>query len=207
MIRADSQEKIGDLYQLSGRAEILYGMIRFTADRMEYDEASGRLAATGNVHFFHLAEEADIQSSRAEYNLQEGTGSFFDVEGSVGAQLRGGSSILTTTNPFFFTAERVDRERDNTYRVVNGELTVCMVPDPTWLISTSRATIQPGVAVRLYSGKLHLWKIPIFYFPFLYKSLRRIPRTSGFLMPTIRKQFPAGHRDWRLVFLGHQPQR
>ena len=184
VIRADSQEKIGDLYQLSGRAEILYGMIRFTADRMEYDEASGRLAATGNVHFFHLAEEADIQSSRAEYNLQEGTGSFFDVEGSVGAQLRGGSSILTTTNPFFFTAERVDRERDNTYRVVNGELTVCMVPDPTWLISTSRATIQPGVSVRLYSGKLHLWKIPIFYFPFLYKSLRRIPRTSGFLMPT-----------------------
>ena len=184
VIRADSQEKIGDLYQLSGRAEILYGMIRLTADRMEYDEVSGRLTATGSVHFFHLAEEADLQASRAEYNLQEGTGSFFDVEGSVGAQFSGGSSILTTTNPFFFTAERVDRERDNTYRVVNGELTVCTVPDPSWLVSTARATIQPGVAARLYSGKLHLWKIPVFYFPFLYKSLRRIPRTSGFLMPT-----------------------
>ena len=184
VIRADSQEKIGSLYHLSGRAEILYGMIRLTADRMEYDEASGRLAATGNVHFFHLAEEADLQASRAEYSLPEGTGSFFDVEGSVGAQLRGGSSILTTTNPFFFTAERVDRDRDNTYQVVNGELTVCTVPDPSWLVSTSRATIQPGVAARLYSGKLHLWKIPIFYFPFLYKSLQRIPRNSGFLMPT-----------------------
>jgi LPS-assembly protein len=143
------------------------------------------LSANGSVHFFHLAEEADLQASRAEYNLHEGTGSFFDVEGSVGAQLRGGSSILTTTNPFFFTAERVDREPDNTYRVINGELTVCTVPDPSWLVSTSRATIQPGVAARLYSGKLHLWKIPVFYFPFLYKSLRRIPRTSGFLMPTI----------------------
>ena len=184
VIRAASQQKTGDLYELSGQAEIIYGMIRFTADRMEYDEATGQVVATGNVHFFHLGEEADLQASRGEYNLREGTGSFFDVEGSVGAQIRDGSSILTTTNPFFFTAERVDRERDNTYRVENGELTVCVVPDPTWLISTSRATIQPGVAVRLYSGKLHLWKIPVFYFPFLYKSLRRIPRNSGFLMPT-----------------------
>lgn len=184
VIRAESQEKTGDLYQLAGQAEIIYGLLRLTADRIEYDEATGRLSATGNVHFFHLTEEADLQASRAEYNLREGSGSFFDVEGSIGAQIRGGASILTTTNPFFFTAERVDREGDNSYQVENGQVTVCTVPDPTWLISTSRATIQPGVAARLYSGKLHLWKIPIFYFPFLYKSLERIPRSSGFLMPT-----------------------
>jgi len=185
VIRADSQQKEGDRYQLSGQAEIIYGPLRLTADRIEYHDATGQIVATGNVHFFHLIEEADLQATRAEYNLRAGTGSFLEVEGSVGAQIRGGSSVLTTTNPFFFTAERVDREGENSYRVLNGELTVCTVPDPTWLFSASRATIQPGVSARLYSGKLHLWKIPVFYFPFLYKSLRRIPRSSGFLMPTI----------------------
>ncbi|MGH9785964.1 MAG: LPS-assembly protein LptD, partial [Terriglobia bacterium] len=185
VIRADSQQKEGDVFQLVGQAEVLYGSLRLTADRIEYNEATGRIVATGAVHFFHLTEEADLQAVRAEYDLRAGTGSFFEVEGSVGAQIRGGSSVLTTTNPFFFTAERVDREGDSTYQVLNGQLTVCIVPDPTWLFSAARATIQPGISARLYNGQLRLWKIPVFYFPFLYKSLRRIPRSSGFLMPTI----------------------
>ena len=185
VIRADSQQKEGDLYQLSGQAEVIYGSLRLTADRIEYNDATGQIVATGNVHFFHLTEEADLQATRAEYNLPAGAGSFYDVEGSVGAQIRDGSSVLTSTNPFFFTAERVDREGENNYRVVNGQLTVCTVPDPTWLFSAARATIQPGVSARLYSGKLRFWKIPVFYFPFLYKSLRRIPRSSGFLIPTL----------------------
>jgi LPS-assembly protein len=185
VIRADSQEKEGDVYQLVGQAEVLYGSLRLTADRIEYNEATGQMVATGAVHFFHLTEEADLQAARAEYDLRAGTGSFFEVEGSVGAQIRGGSSVLTTTNPFFFTAEQVDREGENTYRVLNGQMTVCLVPDPTWLFSAARATIQPGISARLYSGQLRFWKIPVFYFPFLYKSLRRIPRSSGFLMPSI----------------------
>ena len=149
VIRAESQQKEGDLYLLSGQAEVLYGSLRLTADRIEYNDATGQTVATGNVHFFHLTEEADLQATRAEYNLRAGTGSFFEVEGSVGAQIRDGASVLTTTNPFFFRAERVDREGDNSYRVLNGELTVCIVPDPTWLFSAARATIEPGVGARL----------------------------------------------------------
>ena len=185
LIRADSQQKTGDLYQLTGHAEVIYGSLHLTADQMDYHAATGQIVATGNVHFFHRAEQADLQATRAEYNLQAGRGSFFDVQGSVGAQVRAGAALLTTTNPFFFTAERVDREDENTYQVHQGELTVCTVPDPTWTFFAPRATIQPGISARLYNGKLHLWKVPVFYFPFLYRSLRRIPRSSGFLMPTI----------------------
>jgi len=184
-IRADSQQKAGDQYELVGHVEIASGLARLTADRVEYNAATGAAVATGNVHFLHLLEQEDLHASRAEYNLRTSTGSFFDVQGSVGAQVQAGSSLLTTTNPFFFTAERVDRIEGNKIQVLNGQLTVCTVPDPTWTFSTARATIQAGVGAELYNWKLRLFNVPVFYFPFLYRSLRRIPRSTGFLMPSV----------------------
>jgi len=151
VIRAESQQKEGDLYQLSGQAEVIYGSLRLTADRIEYNDATGQIVATGNVHFFHLTEEADLQATRAEYNLPAGAGSFYDVEGSVGAQIRDGSSVLTSTNPFFFTAERVDREGENNYRVVNGPTPRGFFPPR--VPPSSRASARGCTAGNFVSGK------------------------------------------------------
>ena len=185
ILRADSQQKIGHRYQLVGHVEINYRDMQLKADRVDYDEATGEVAASGQVSFTRPVENQQMRASRTQYNLRTGTGSFFDVQGSFGAQVQTGSPLLTTTNPFFFTAEQVERLDENTFRVRNAKITVCSLPNPTWPFATPVAIIRPGVSARIYNSQFHLFNVPIFYSPFVYRSLRRIPRSSGFLMPTI----------------------
>ncbi|MBI4458840.1 MAG: LPS-assembly protein LptD, partial [Acidobacteria bacterium] len=194
ILRADSQQKTGSRYQLVGHVEITYRDMQLTADRMDYDETTGEAVADGHVSFARPTENQQMQASRAEYNLWTGTGSFFEVQGSFGAQLKADSSLLTTTNPFFFTAERVERIGENTYRIQNGKITVCSLPNPTWTFSAPTAIIRPGVSARIYNSQFHLLKVPVFYSPFVYRSLRQIPRSSGFLMPTLGSSSRLGLR-------------
>ena len=182
---ADSQEKSGDLYRLQGRVEITYEEVRLTADQVDYNEATGEVTAAGNVHFQQPARNEDIRASRGHYNLKTSTGSFYEVEALLGGNISAGSSLVTTTNPFFFEAERVDRIDEETYRVRNGEVTACSLPDPTWTFKAPDALIRPGVSAHLYHSRFRLLGVPVFYLPYLYRSLRRIPRSSGFLMPTL----------------------
>ena len=184
-LTADSQEKTGDLYRLLGHVELVSGGISLAADQVTYNAATGELTADGDVHFTNTVRNEDIRAARCEFNLNTNTGSFFQVEGSFGAPVTGSSSLLTTTNPFSFVAERVEKVDEETYQIYNGEVTVCSLPNPTWIFRAPRATIKPGVSLKLYNSNFRLLKVPIFYSPFLYHSLRPVPRSTGFLMPTI----------------------
>ncbi|MBI4460351.1 MAG: LPS-assembly protein LptD [Acidobacteria bacterium] len=194
ILLSDSQQKIGSRYQLIGNVEIVYLDMQLSADRVDYDEQSGEVSATGQVLFTRPSENQEMRASRAEYNLRAGTGSFFDVEGSFGAQIKEGSSLLTSTNPFFFSAEQVERLDENTYHVRNGKVTVCDFPNPTWTFAAPLAVVRPGVSVWIYNSQFHLLSVPVFYSPVIYRSLRPLPRSSGFLMPTIGNSSRLGLR-------------
>ena len=183
-IKADTQEKTGDLYHLAGHVEIVDGDTHLSADRMDYNETTGVVNANGNVHYVRLKQNEEIWANRGEYNVRQETGNFFDVVGSVGGLVRTRTSIiLTTSNPLFFEAERVDRIDENTYQLHNATITVCTLPDPTWTFTTPEATIHPDESAVLHHPKFRLLKIPVFYFPYYYRSLRRLPRNTGFLTP------------------------
>ena len=184
-IRAESQQRVGDRYHLEGDVELLYGDVRLTADQADYDSATGEVVAQGNIHYSGQQQNEDIRASRAEYNLRRRTGRFYDVEGSVGGIVNTGGSLLTTTNPFYFTAERIERVEENTYRVYNAVVTVCTPPKPTWTFAAPMATIRTGASVGIRGATLRVLGVPVFYLPYVYRSLRRIPRNSGFLMPSI----------------------
>ena len=183
VIKADSQEKTGDLYHLEGHAEIVDGDMHLTADRMDYNEAAGDVVANGNIHFSRVGHNEDIWANRANYNVRDESGKFFVVVGIVGGLMKTRTAVLTTTNPFFFEAERVDRVDSNTYHVVNAKITVCSLPDPTWTFETPDATVHPDVSAVLHHPKLRVLKHTVFYFPYFYRSLARVPRNSGFLSP------------------------
>ena len=184
-MKADSQERAGDRYRLRGHVVISYRGMRLAADEVDYDAASGEMVASGNVEFTENLQNEHIRALRAEYNLRQRTGRFEQVEGSIGGVMAAGTTLLTTTNPFYFTAARVDRIGENIYRVHNGTITVCSLPKPTWTFSAPLATIRTGTSVRIERARLRVLGVPVFYFPFVYRSLRRLPRNSGFLMPTV----------------------
>ncbi len=186
-ITADRQEKFGHVYHLRGNVEITFRNMRLTADEVDYDETTEDVDARGHVRFQRPSNQEDIEASDAHYNLNTELGQFYKVHGSVGARPpRHPQLALTTTNPYYFEAERVDKVGENTYMVYNGFLTSCLPTNLIWTFSGPRARIKPGESATAYNALVKIQnKFPFFFSPFFYHSLRRIPRSSGFLTPNI----------------------
>jgi LPS-assembly protein len=186
-ILADRQEKFGEIYHLRGNVEITYGDMRLTADEVDYDQAAGTADARGNVHFIRESSQEDIQAQDAHYDLQTELGQFYHVHGSIGAgPVRQRPAVLTTTNPYYFEAERVDKVSEGTYVVYHGFVTSCRPWMPIWTFGTPRAVVRPGDRAYIYNSLVKLGnRVPVFYSPFFYHSLRKLPRSSGFLTPHI----------------------
>jgi LPS-assembly protein len=64
------------------------------------------------------------------------------------------------------------------------QVTACDEDVPKWSFHASRARIKTGDRVRVYSPKLRLKDIPVFYLPYASVSLKPRDRASGFLTPT-----------------------
>lgn len=183
---ADRQERLGAIMHLRGNAEVMFGDMRLTAEEVDYDEYTRSVDARGQVHFSRQSTQEDIQADDAHYNLDTELGQFYRVRGSIGAPARGRQALLTTTNPYYFEAARIDRIGDNTYVIYDGFVTSCRPAMPIWTFSSERAVIKPGDRAYIHNAVVKFGnRVPVFYLPILYHSLRKLPRASGFLTPHI----------------------
>ena len=193
-MKADAQDRVGDRYHLRGHVRVVYGGMHLSADEADYDAATGDMTATGNVDFTENLQNEHIHGRRAEYNLKRRTGRFEQVEGTIGGIANSGTALLSSTNPFYFTAERVDRIGENLYKIYNGTITVCSLPKPTWTFSAPVATIRTETSLRIEHAQLRVLGVPVFYFPIIYRSLNHLPRNSGFLTPSV-----GNNSNWGIV--------
>lgn len=184
-MKADAQEKAGELYRLIGNVEILYETMRLTADRVDYDALTGEALASGNVRFSELSRKEQIEASSASYNLKTHAGTYHEVSGTLGEMLRSSAALLTTSNPISFKARRAERTAAGDYRIYDAEVTVCDPASPAWIFSTPRSTIRPESSAWIHHATLRVLKVPVLYLPVVYRSLGRVPRNSGFLAPSL----------------------
>src|SRR5438093_13641088 len=61
-MKSDSQQRIGERYQLTGHVQIVYGQMHLSADQVDYDAASGELAASGDIHFSEQGQNENIKA-------------------------------------------------------------------------------------------------------------------------------------------------
>lgn len=155
-----------------------------TSDQADYNEETHEIEARGNVHFSHPGRKEDVWASRFHYNLDTEIGMFYTVHGTVSSASQGNPRVLTTNEPFYFQGETAQKIRDH-YVIYNGFVTDCKVPHPWWTLQTPRATVVPGQYALMHRPMFRLRRIPLFYAPAYYKSLKRLPRSSGFLTPNI----------------------
>ncbi len=181
-IVADSQEKVGDIFLFRGNVVIRYRGMTLQADEVTYDGKELTAEAHGNVVFEQ--EDDRLEAREAHYNLQEETGTFFSVTGTVGPTPRRTRSYLVTANPYYFEAEQVDRKSDGSYLIRKGWITNCQPGKPKWRLKAARAKIRPGKDVQLYRSSFLIRGVPIFYTPYWWMSTAEVPRKSGFLMPS-----------------------
>src|SRR5690242_15892158 len=158
-----------------GNVDVRIGTYRLQADKVTVYEAENRLVAEGSVVF----DQADIQritGTRAEWNYRTKTGYFINSTGYTN-QTQDGTRI-------YFTADRVEKISLDTIVITNAQVTACDEDVPKWSFHASKVRIKTGDRVRVYSPKLRLKNIPVFYLPYASVSIKPRDRASGFLTPT-----------------------
>ncbi len=183
-IWADRQERIGDLRRLRGRAEVRINSIIVTASEIDFDEASGELEARGNVRYRNVATEEDLHAEKVAYNPKTERGTFYTVHGTVNSASQAAPRVLTTDNPFYIEGKIVHKVKDH-YTVHNGFVHNCEITNPWWTMRSPKTDIVPGDKAVIRRGVFRLRGVPVFYFPYFNKSLKRLPRQSGFLTPNL----------------------
>lgn len=155
-----------------------------SADEIDYNQETGYAEARGNVVFQRFESNEEIRADKAEYNVNEETGKFYNIRGSGPQHVNARPGVLTSTSPFYFQGEWAERLGEK-YVLHNGWLTNCKLPNPWWTLRGPRFDIVPGEHAIAYRSIFRLKKLPLFYTPFFYKSLEKVPRHSGFLLPNI----------------------
>lgn len=183
VIKARQQEKAGDVFTLSGEVEISFRSLVLRADRLVYDSKSGEITADGNLTLDGGPYQEHVSASRGNYNLQTGTGRFYDVAGTIGLRVESRNVSLTSATPIAFTGKVVEKTGPETYVVHNGTVTSCELPKPKWTFHAGRIVVEMAGKARIYNSTFRIKGAPVVYLPYASHPVEPT-RQSGFLMPT-----------------------
>jgi LPS-assembly protein len=185
LIQADEQEKVQDIYKVRGHVVIRFRNNVIHCDQATYDSTTGIVTATGHVVYDGGTHSEHLTGTHATYDVSRDTGTFYDVVGSTGIQVKNQMMFLRSSTPFFFTGKVVDKLGPDLYRVHQGIVTSCPLPKPKWEYHPATATVEVGGDAKMYHSTLRIAGIPVFYFPYVQHPADNLGRQSGFLIPAI----------------------
>ena len=155
----------------------------FYADQVDLYTDESRLVATGNVVF--SSGGGRVAAERAEFNIDDNTGTFFEARGSTVLVEDVVPSMFGTSEPeMLFWGEIMEKTGPRTYKLTRGGFTSCVQPTPRWEVRASSVTINLDQYAMLRSAVLRVKGVPLFYLPALYYPIQADDRATGILMPT-----------------------
>ncbi len=184
-IKAQEQEKSGDVYKLRGNAEVDFRKLVLRADEATYDDSTGEATASGHVTLDGGPYDEHIVASHGQYNVRTETGKFYDVIGTSGVRFHGTNVALTSSNPFTFTGKIVEKTAPDVYVLYHGMVTSCKLPHPKWTLNAERIVVDLGAKARAYNSTFRIEKVPVFYLPYADHPAEQLGRESGFLLPAV----------------------
>jgi LPS-assembly protein len=174
------QEVVGHDYHFRDNVIIETTEMRLQADELDYNDQTGDVEARGHVIFEHFTRGEKLRCDKADYNVNDETGKFYNVSGSAPSRIEARPGLLTTQNPFYFEGRWAERLTDR-YVLHDGFLTDCIVPRPWWRLKGPVFDVIPGEHAIAKNPVFYLRGFPLFYTPYFYKSLEKQPRKSGLL--------------------------
>jgi LPS-assembly protein len=184
-IKAQEQEKSGDIYKLRGNAEVDFRKFVLRADEATYDASTDEVTASGHLTLDGGPHDEHIVASHGQYNVRSETGKFYDVIGTSGVRFHGSNVVLTSSNPFTFTGKIVEKTAPEVYVVHHGTVTSCKLPRPKWTLNGERIVVDLGGKAQATNSTFRLERVPLFYLPYADHPADQLGRQSGFLMPAI----------------------
>lgn len=169
-IEADKQEKndVG-IWVAEGRVVVTYQETKLEADRIDYYDEANYVIATDHVILTRGNQR--FAGSRAEFDIDSGEGTFYDVQGK-------------TDREYYLEADRVDMETRTRFRLQNGFITACQEAVPKWSFSSRSTFVNTESHASLRGAVFKIKKAPVLYLPFVRVPLEKKERSSGFLIPS-----------------------
>ncbi len=163
--------------------------VYFTADEISYNNQTGKAELNGNA-------QISVKKDGEQYNI---LGSSFEIlpkektiisTGPVTVENSNGSFSL---KDFKYNTESKDIVIDDfsaqygpmrilsahnfsgdkeEYILKDAVLTCCDKPTPHYTMSLGKATLKPNISISGTNGVARIGKVPVFYFPYFYRSLR-----------------------------------
>ncbi len=183
LIRGDEQEKNQDIYKARGHVVMRFRTYTLHADQVTYDSTTGEVTANGHVVFDGGPHNDHLVGTHATYDVSRDTGIFYDVIGSSGVKVKNKDMFLTSSTPFFFTGKVVDKLDPDHYKVNQGYITSCQLPNPKWQFNSQTSYVEMGAEATMHHATLRIRGIPVFYFPWVQHPVDNLGRQSGFLIP------------------------
>ncbi|MGA3209723.1 MAG: LPS assembly protein LptD [Terriglobales bacterium] len=178
------QEKHGNLYSLRGDAEVDFRTYVLKADEITYNDETAEAKGRGHASLVGGPYDLHMTGSHFTYNLDTENGRFWDASGTTGWKAKGATILLTSSIPFSFQGEVIDKVGPDKIIVNHGWVTSCSLPKPKWLFQGQVITVIPGDDAKIRNGVFWLWHMPLLYSPYFDQPVER-DRKSGFLMPFV----------------------
>ncbi|NTF41496.1 LPS-assembly protein LptD [Rhizobium rhizogenes] len=161
----------------NGGVQINYGGYRMVAQKVEYNQKSGRMTALGNV------ELITPDGNRMYGDKMDVTDSFSDgFVNSLRVEMPDNTRMV---------AEKGERVGGTQLILTKGVYTACMACSeqgraPLWQVKAQRV-VQNGVThtIRLEHARFELFGQPIAYVPWVEVPDNTVKRKSGFLFPSV----------------------
>ncbi len=159
--------------------------IILSADYIEYRKEENKVLARGNVKI----EDRDVvvKCEEAIFDMKEkkveakGKIILQDKETTIHGSkiiydLRTGRGVIDNASsfvePWYFSGPKIERVSDKEIVLHNGYITSCELPSPHYRFKARKIRVLLGEKFYAYNVLLYLGKIPIFYLPFYWRSLR-----------------------------------
>ena len=165
---ANNQTFVKDEYgQLEGDVKIATGDVKVSADRVTWNQKTNDITAEGNVVIDQGPQR--LSATRAIYNLDSKTGTFFTARGSLEPSI-------------YFTAEKVEKVGPSSYQLTNGVFTSCDIDNPQWSFRLASGLVTANDYARLRNLSFRAKRLPLFWSPYIVWPTKD-DRSQGFLIP------------------------
>ena len=181
-LAADHQHWAAHVGTFEGRVEIHYRDYILTSDRMTYNQDTTEVDAEGHLEVRGGPDDVVLTASRGTMRLNNHTGRFYDVTGTMGVRGSGRTVVYSTANPFVISARVLLQAGERDYRVIDGTMTNCRLPRPDWQLFAKNINVREGMASTRNTFFKFLG-VPLFYLPYLKHPTDETGRQSGFLIP------------------------
>ncbi len=147
--------------------DIRIGRTRLQADTVRYVPATHRAEAWGNVVMDFGG--ARITADHLEYNLESGTGTFYQARGFADPS-------------YYFEAARIEKISEDELVLYDATFSACTQPIPYWSFKLGRGLLRLDDYAYLHDLSFRIGRVPIFYSPYLVWPIKS-DRSTGLLFP------------------------